>query len=197
MHEQVEPTATDTSVDGSAGHAAAHGTSEDESFMYAVETAVAGDVGSGGGRSMGWWESLIRAGNKRSRDEVGHGQAPQTQAPSGHDVYFALGANGTGVSFHFHAETMLLLHGGRKRWFLYPPSTRPVPRHHDPSGLSGGGWTGTPPAGSGTAYSEPLWVCDQEAGDAVYLPSGWHHATVNFGATLGVALQVRRPARRG
>jgi hypothetical protein len=114
---------------------------------------------------------------------------PTTSPPSGYDVYFALGDNGTGVSFHFHAETMLLLHGGRKRWFLYPPATRPIPRYHDPSGLSRGGWTGTPPFAT-TAYSEPLWVCDQEAGDAVYLPSGWHHATVNFGATFGVALQV-------
>eukprot|EP00037_Helgoeca_nana_P021417 m.216163 g.216163 ORF g.216163 m.216163 type:complete len:571 (+) comp25637_c0_seq1:176-1888(+) len=120
---------------------------------------------------------------------AGHDAEPRGQVPAGYDVYFALGGNGTGVPFHYHAETMMVLHDGMKRWFTFPPATRPVPRHHNPTGLAGG-WTPRSPR----HYSDTVSVCDQRAGDAVYLPSGWHHGTVNFGAsTFGMALQARVP----
>jgi tetratricopeptide (TPR) repeat protein len=91
---------------------------------------------------------------------------------------------------------MLVLHEGRKRWWLYPPGTRPVPRNHHPLGMANG-WA-PPAAGLQGAYSEQLSVCDQNPGDVVFLPSGWHHATLNLGGgssatTLGVALQARVP----
>ena len=38
------------------------------------------------------------------------------------DLLVALGANGTGIPFHYHTEAWLELLHGRKWWFLYPPS---------------------------------------------------------------------------
>ena len=34
---------------------------------------------------------------------------------------------------------------------------------------------------------------DQRAGEVLFLPEGWHHATLNSGETLAVAAQARVP----
>eukprot|EP00035_Acanthoeca_spectabilis_P017915 m.378760 g.378760 ORF g.378760 m.378760 type:complete len:620 (+) comp16708_c2_seq1:145-2004(+) len=119
-----------------------------------------------------------------------HEDAEGAHPPAGYDVYFAIGGDETGVSFHYHAETLMLLHAGTKRWFSYPPNTRPIPRHHHPRGLVQG-WP--PLSRSASHYNATISVCDQHPGDVVYLPSGWHHGTINLGATFGLALQARVP----
>lgn len=105
---------------------------------------------------------------------------------SAYDVYLLLGGNQTGVTFHSHAASVVALHAGQKRWFLFPPDTRPVPRHHDPRGMR----VWQPDAG--LVASMTTFV--QEEGDVVYVPEGWYHATLNEAAvTLATAHQRRVP----
>ena len=35
-------------------------------------------------------------------------------------------------------------------------------------------------------------IVDQRAGEVLFLPEGWHHATLNSGETLAVAAQARQ-----
>ncbi|KAK7102585.1 uncharacterized protein [Littorina saxatilis] len=105
------------------------------------------------------------------------------------DSIFFLGASGSGVVFHKHADTWNGVVFGKKRWFLYP-------MHH------------TPPGGVHHGYSILDWFelvypnltaeqrpleCVQEGGEILYLPEGFYHATLNIGDTIAVALQNKDP----
>ena len=35
--------------------------------------------------------------------------------------------------------------------------------------------------------------CIQRAGEAIYIPAGWHHAVVNIGETVALAVQKSGP----
>jgi hypothetical protein len=110
----------------------------------------------------------------------------------GHDLYLLLGGNSSGVGFHSHAESLVALLWGRKRWVLYPPGTVPVPKTHHVSGLRGQIETDDLLGSqrSATAAARPV-ECWQNAGELLYVPEGWHHATLNYGETIGIALQAR------
>lgn len=104
------------------------------------------------------------------------------------DSIFILGASGSGVIFHKHADTWNGVIYGKKRWFLYPSSF-------------------TPPGGVYHGYSVNEWYdrvypnltadcrpieCVQQAGEILYLPEGFYHATLNIGDTVAVSLQKKQ-----
>ena len=81
---------------------------------------------------------------------------------------------------------------GQKRWSLYPgnPGGIPAAAGYNPS-LPHLTWLRRV-LPTLAADSRPL-ECNQQAGDILYVPSGWHHATINVGDTAGIALQVIPP----
>jgi hypothetical protein len=102
------------------------------------------------------------------------------------EPYFFLGARGSGVGFHRHGEAWNAVVYGRKRWFLHPPEWKASVLGLDPDlGLDGVGYfkrfyptvEGTP-----MAPIETVTV----AGDVLYFPGSWHHATLNVQDTVGV-----------
>ena len=118
------------------------------------------------------------------------------------------------------SETWLAVVHGAKRWFVYPPGrarrrarfarrvppaqvgvrvvrrrVRPraprTPRARATSArrARGGG------AGAGAGAGHLPLECVQRAGETLYLPSGWKHATLNIGETIGVGGQSAYEAR--
>ena len=46
-------------------------------------------------------------------------------------------------------------------------------------------------AAAGSESRSEVVECVQRAGELLYVPEGWHHATLNYGETLAVAQQAR------
>lgn len=89
---------------------------------------------------------------------------------------FGVAPPGSGVPFHTHGPTWAEALVGRKRWLLYPPEERP-PFDGGASTLSWlRRWQGGDRAIA--AHGPPL-DCTLGPGEALYLPSGWWHATLN------------------
>ncbi len=89
------------------------------------------------------------------------------------DPVVAVGVGGrfSGVSFHTHGPGFSESVTGAKRWFLYPPDVRPDFRP-DESQLQ---WS----MFRQHAQSQPPLECTVAAGEAIYFPSMWWHATLN------------------
>ena len=77
-----------------------------------------------------------------------------------------------GQPFHTHGPSWLGLVSGRKQWVLAPPS--------ESFSLSGEGLKCV--EGKGASIELPKGAIElvQEAGDVVYVPNDWHHATCNL-----------------
>jgi hypothetical protein len=116
--------------------------------------------------------------------ETGSNEAQGGEPRPDHDVYLLLGGNSSSVGFHAHADSLVALLFGQKRWWLYPPDTVPKPRWRDPAGMS------TWRSNATNVQSEAL-ECLQRPGEMLYVPESWHHATLNYGDTLAVAQQSR------
>lgn len=99
---------------------------------------------------------------------------------------FALGGDGQGIPFHFHADAYNLLLHGRKRWAIYGP------HQMTPTGYSStesfANWLETRQGGEG--FVPPTWECVQEPGELLYIPEGFFHATVCLGECIGVVHQA-------
>jgi hypothetical protein len=98
---------------------------------------------------------------------------------------FFVGARGAGLPMHYHSGVWNALLWGSKLWALLPPSRAAfAPEGQHPLDAS---WYSAWESGSADAEEDdsPLF-CVQEAGDAIFLPSGWAHATVNLEESLGV-----------
>ena len=122
-------------------------------------------------------------------------------------ILFA-GPAGSGTGFHDHSNTFSLMPYGRKRWLLLPPSGlyEPVedgdeqqqqqqqqqPLSREASGkLTSTAWLRRHDEAGG---KERLPIaplrCVQPAGTALFVPSGWKHATINLEDSVGVAVEV-------
>jgi hypothetical protein len=89
---------------------------------------------------------------------------------------FSLGGVGTGVGFHAHSENWLGQVVGRKAWFVAPPG--PNSKGADWEKKHGCEWLlGNP---SAAAQDPRIKSCIVEPGQAIYVPTGWHHATCNM-----------------
>jgi hypothetical protein len=108
-----------------------------------------------------------------------------------HKRFLFLGGAGSGLGFHGHGASWNALVLGRKRWFIYPPhwfhpalKLDPARDDYDLDGLS---WfKNAYPAVEGTALAPT--ECVTAAGDVLYLPEHWMHATLNTAANVGVAV---------
>ena len=97
------------------------------------------------------------------------------------------GPGGNGVAFHKHGTAWLALQEGRKRWWLYPPSGPPTTEAYEALALC--------PAAELSEVVQrllpeqrPLEIL-QHAGDCVFVPALWWHATYDEVPTLGVGSQ--------
>ncbi|CAK9057117.1 unnamed protein product [Durusdinium trenchii] len=100
-------------------------------------------------------------------------------------AFLTLGGPLSGTQFHSHGPAFLLLASGKKRWYLHPPGRFPnrsaVALHRPMTFFE-------TKVLDALEDSVPL-SCVQSAGDAIFVPDGWSHATINVEKTLGVAWQ--------
>lgn len=90
---------------------------------------------------------------------------------------FGVSSSGTGVPFHVHGPAFSETLYGRKRWLLYSPSSKPT-FDPDESTLR---WV--------SRESAPL-DCTVAAGEAIYIPDAWWHATLNADETVFISTFV-------
>lgn len=102
---------------------------------------------------------------------------------------FLFGEHNSGVSFHSHSDSWNALFAGTKQWFLYPPNIRPSKEYPIYHGQLN--WN-QEVLNTLENQDKPL-ECIQNAGDVVFIPEMWYHATVNMGETIGVASQFVYP----
>jgi hypothetical protein len=110
--------------------------------------------------------------------------------------FIAVGGTGTGTVWHSHFPAWNAVVRGSKRWFLYPPGSpppieypawRPIQKWFDDV------YTKKLAPTPGMAPLE----CTLGAGEVLYLPGGWYHATINMGETVAVSGQVLSAAAQG
>jgi hypothetical protein len=96
---------------------------------------------------------------------------------------FGIGSSGSGVPFHTHGHVFNEVLHGRKRWWLAEP--RHEPRFNgDESTLW---WLHNVFPSYSEAERSQLHECTCTAGEALYVPGLWHHATLNLGQTVFMA----------
>jgi hypothetical protein len=105
--------------------------------------------------------------------------ADSFQAP----LVFAVGASGSGIPFHRHANAYNELLVGAKRWSFLSPGDRDIDEGVRRRGHLA--WLrevlpGLPPG--------DVLECTQQPGDVIFVPEGWWHATLNLGEVLAVAM---------
>ncbi|XP_054442697.1 jmjC domain-containing protein 8 isoform X2 [Pteronotus mesoamericanus] len=94
---------------------------------------------------------------------------------------FGLPGTGSGVPFHWHGPGFSEVIYGRKRWFLYPPEKTPE-FHPNKTTLA---WLqDTYPAL--TLSTRPL-ECTIQAGEVLYFPDRWWHATLNLDTSVFIS----------
>ncbi|XP_014398519.1 PREDICTED: jmjC domain-containing protein 8 isoform X2 [Myotis brandtii] len=94
---------------------------------------------------------------------------------------FGIAGTGSGVPFHWHGPGFSEVIYGRKRWFLYPPEKTPE-FHPNKTTLA---WLqDTYPALAPSA--RPL-ECTIQAGEVLYFPDRWWHATLNLDTSVFIS----------
>ena len=109
---------------------------------------------------------------------AGSGAGPSDEAPSQPpELSFGVGADGSGVPFHFHNDGFSeVLHGG-KYWLLYPH--KPPRFRENATSVS---WLRRDYPQ--LTVRERPFECLIGPGDLLYFPKGWWHAVVNVGETV-------------
>ncbi|XP_078008730.1 jmjC domain-containing protein 8 isoform X4 [Phascolarctos cinereus] len=88
---------------------------------------------------------------------------------------------GSGVPFHWHGPGYSEVIFGRKRWFLYPPEKTPD-FHPNKTTLA---WLrNTYPA---LPITERPLQCTVQAGEVLYFPDRWWHATLNLDTSVFIS----------
>lgn len=111
------------------------------------------------------------------RSEASEGGYKMAWSPGAHNPTGA----GSGVPFHWHGPGYSEVIYGRKRWFLYPPEKTPE-FHPNKTTLA---WLrDTYPALPPSA--RPL-ECTIRAGEVLYFPDRWWHATLNLDTSVFIS----------
>ena len=100
---------------------------------------------------------------------------------------FFLGPAGSGAPWHYHKLAFNAMAFGRKLWFLRPPASALYSKQPIATWLAHHGWSRPGDVLPGVAQ------CVQEAGDALLVPKGWAHATLNLQPSIGVAYEMDAP----
>ena len=98
-------------------------------------------------------------------------------APDAFAASFGLAGRRSGVSFHTHGSGFGEVLHGRKRWVLYPPGDD-APPGFDPD-RSTADWVETV-LPTLDAADRPAFDCVLGAGELLYFPPQWWHATLNL-----------------
>ena len=114
---------------------------------------------------------------------------------SQHKRLFFLGPPLSGTFFHSHSHTFNLLFHGCKRWLLLPPSARELySEPEDLQPLTALAWLVRYRRTTGRAGDAreppPLISCVQCGGQALFIPTGWRHAIINLGSSIGAAVEL-------
>ena len=94
-------------------------------------------------------------------------------------IQLFVGPVSSGVPPHYHRPTLNYQTTGSKRWQLMPPADAIY------SVKPSAAWQAEFRSGLNRS---PVFECTQRAGDVLYLPQMWTHATVNNELSIGVAL---------
>jgi hypothetical protein len=100
----------------------------------------------------------------------------------------SVGPTKGGLAFHAHGEAWLATVRGAKLWLLFPPSLWPPAR-------SGVVLSSAEAAAAGLLLHPPPGMLHGvvHEDEAILVPTGWHHATVNLEPTLAVGGQQALP----
>ena len=93
---------------------------------------------------------------------------------------FGMGGSGSGVPFHTHAHVFAEVFYGKKRWFLQAPGPDP---EYDPNSSNLQWLTNIYPKMEQEAQDKIL-DCTCDVGEMLYIPTFWHHSTLNIGQTV-------------
>lgn len=110
------------------------------------------------------------------------------------NLKFSIGAVGSGVPIHAHNASWNVLLFGKKRWFLVPPGvnasepgllTKAPATEWDFSVQSVSAWLSehAPSLRSRGLLSE----ITQYPGEIIFIPHGWHHATLNLAVSASIS----------
>ncbi|XP_049975712.1 jmjC domain-containing protein 8 [Alexandromys fortis] len=94
---------------------------------------------------------------------------------------FGIAGAGSGVPFHWHGPGFSEVIYGRKRWFLYPPEKTPE-FHPNKTTLA---WL-QEIYPSLAPSARPL-ECTIQAGEVLYFPDRWWHATLNLDTSVFIS----------
>lgn len=95
---------------------------------------------------------------------------------------FGLGGYASGVQWHFHGPGFSEVIHGSKHWILFPPtySKDDIPFYDNPFYTSFL-WMEEIYETLSLEKKEQLYQCSLRAGEMIYFPDSWHHATINTG----------------
>jgi len=90
-----------------------------------------------------------------------------------------IGGAGSGVQFHTHGAAFAESVVGAKRWFVSPPTRKPAFSADEPTLR----WAAAFDAGGAarSANNSAVLECVVGAGEVIYVPPNWWHATLNLG----------------
>ena len=110
-----------------------------------------------------------------------HYRAPKKYIFSEHtSLSFGIGGSGSGVPFHTHGHVWAEVFHGQKRWFLKAPGPEP-PFDGDSTSLK---WIVETYPTLPAVERDAILDCTCGPGDAIYIPSMWHHSTLNIGEAV-------------
>jgi len=102
------------------------------------------------------------------------------------NIQFGLGPPGSGAPQHYHTHAYASLFSGRKTWWFIPPPRSALSREHARRFAASDAQQRAmlrPPVSEpwavAAAREELPMVCEQRAGDIVYVPTDWGHLTLN------------------
>jgi len=102
-------------------------------------------------------------------------------------VVMSTGPGGSGVAFHKHSSAWLIVLEGVKHWWLYPPGGPPTEEAYRALALCTAAEIADAVAKL-PPKDRPIEIT-QRAGEGLFVPALWWHATFNVGPTLGIGSQ--------
>ena len=117
---------------------------------------------------------------------------PAALTPGGmSQLLLSLGPPRAGLPLHTHGDSWLALTHGTKLWMVFPPSwgAKSHKAAYELLALRPAADILTAGLLSALPEEERPMMCVQQAGDLVYLPALWWHATVNLNGAVGVGAQ--------
>jgi ankyrin repeat protein len=87
-----------------------------------------------------------------------------------------IGVKGSCTAIHFHESAVNIVFTGRKRWLLFPPTDAFYDTRHVADAMSA------------DATPSRAMECTQNAGDVIFVPSGWGHGVSYEEETVGLGV---------